>query len=149
MFDTNAFLNQTVSGPMSTRLKICPEGEYPAVTDEKMEVKTIKTKDGDRHVCSIYWNILDEAVKTEVGRDKVSVRQDIWLDMDERGVLDGSEGKNVGLGRTREALGQNNDPNWTPAKLKNAGPALVKVTHRKDKDSDDVYDEVKKVTAIT
>lgn len=62
-----------------------------------------------------------------------SVRQTLWLDTTESGGLDFGKGKNVGLGRLREALGQNAPGKpWAPGMLV-GGVAKVKVSHSIDK----------------
>jgi hypothetical protein len=51
----------------------------------------------------------------------------VWLDVDDNGNLDTSEGRNVGLGRLRKALGQNEGA-WNPPMMKGKGPVMVKVS---------------------
>jgi hypothetical protein len=58
-----------------------------------------------------------------------------------------SKGKNVSLGKLREAVGQNKPGKpWSPAHL-NGAQLDVLVTHRADKDTGDIYAEVKRVAA--
>jgi hypothetical protein len=71
------------------------------------------------------------------------------LDLDPNGGLDMAEGKNVGLGRLREALGLN-DPtesfsfNMLPGRM-----AKVRVGHREDsRDPEIKYAEVQAVVAL-
>ena len=57
------------------------------------------------------------------------VRQDIWLDLTAAGKIDDAKGCNVPLGKTRDALGQN-DPSipWRPSDMVGHG-ARVTVDH--------------------
>ena len=62
-----------------------------------------------------------------------TVRQTIWLDLTESGSLDFGKGRNVGLGRLRDALGQNETGKpWQPGMMV-GGVAKIKVTHSIDK----------------
>lgn len=149
-FDADAFLNSTVAGaPMSTSLTVCPEGTYRAQIGEGLQVRPVATKTGTRTVLRLPWQILDDAVIAELKRDPVVVNQDLWLDFDETGQLDSSEGKNVDLGRVREAVGQNTGDAWSPGMLRGQ-QATVRVGHRSDRDNPErKYDEIRRVVAIS
>jgi hypothetical protein len=59
-------------------------------------------------VLEVIWSIEDQGVKDTLGRDKVTVKQGVMLDMTPDGSgLDMGKGKNVSLGRLREALNMN------------------------------------------
>ena len=58
-------------------------------------------------VLDVHWSIDDAGVKEATGRDDPQVRQSIFLDIDANGRLDVSKGRNLQLGRLREALGLN------------------------------------------
>jgi hypothetical protein len=103
-----------------------------------------------RVIMSVNWEIKDDALKAQLDRTP-RVRQDVWLDQDSNGDLDYAKGKNVGLGRLREALGQNSPgAAWSPAMLKGAGPAMISVTERPDNNNRDViYNDVKSVGTVS
>lgn len=136
MFDPDTFMNQPVEGAFSTEIKLPKEGEAQAMIDDfdnDKAFRTVQIGKGARagtevtiFVCPFL--ITDEGVKAELGRERVVITKDFWLDLDASGRLDNSEGKNVDLGRLRKALGQN-DGQWTFAQLKNAGPLMVKISH--------------------
>lgn len=153
MFDASTFLNQTVSGPMSTSVPSADEGEYTALVagdDKYIEFREVETKNGTRPICRVWYEITDAAQKAKLGRETVRIPQDIWLDLDAGGNLDMGEGKNVRLGQLREALGQNEDTAWTFGKLRGAGPVMVRVSQRSDKnDPKTKYSEVQRVTRIS
>lgn len=151
-FDADTFLNQTASGPMSTAVVPCPEGEWKAIIDDGDKAITFSggtTKTGEPwHKMNISFKILDDAVRTLLKRDNVFVPMQCFLDIN-NGALDTSEGKNVSLGRLRAALDQNAG-DWKPADLKGKGPLMVKVTQRSDpKDPTIKYAEVSRVAKIT
>lgn len=78
-----------------------------------------------------------------------TVYQTIWLDISGSGGLDTSKGKNVGLGKLRDALGQNREGQpWSPGMLVGQ-VALIRVGHSIDKrDNVTVQAEVKAVAAL-
>jgi hypothetical protein len=146
VFDPNHFLQQTVEGGnFETRVTPIDEGEYPAVIDA-IDIKTL-TKSGIRYVAELRWSIMDENVKAKLGLPKVTVRQSVFLDIDEAGRYEKGPNKNVQLGRVRDAVGQGNVNPWALAMLQGAGPAKVKITKRPDdKDPTIVYNDVAAVT---
>ena len=107
-FDPATFLNQSFDEANDTKVIPCPAGEYIALA-EKVEVKSWAARDGSSSglKVEVVWDIQDDNVKALLGRDTVRVRQQQMLDLTETGNLDFSKGKNVGLGRIREALGLN------------------------------------------
>jgi hypothetical protein len=153
-FDADKFLNQSISTPMSTSTIPCPEGEYRAFIDDGERAISFREGGTDRNgndlspQCVVLFNILDDNVKQQLNRDKVLVPHSIWLDV-KGDNLDLSEGKNVGLGRLRKALDQN-DGACNPNMMKGKGPVMVKVTQRSDKQDPTIkYAEVSRVAKIT
>jgi len=141
MFDPDTFMNTSVEGASSTQIIPIPEGEYPAHIT-KIAAKAA----GEYSILNVFWSIDDPAAAEAVGRAP-NTRQSIFLDFDENGALSMDEGKNVSLGRLREALDQNN-PNeeWNPNMLL-GGQAIVRVTHRAGDDGE-MYDQVDRTAAI-
>ena len=82
-----------------------------------------------------------------IARDEAQVRQSLIVDVNAAGTgLDFGKGKNIQLGRLREAVGQNQDGQpWAPSRLV-GGSANVKIKHRID--GEDTYDEVDTVTPL-
>lgn len=154
VFNAEKFMNTTMQGPTSTVVLVCPEGEYKAFIDDGD--KAIQFRDGDasRNLspqCVVLFAITgDQQPNQFLKRDKVLVPMTCWLDLDEAGEgLDLGEGKNVGLGRIRKAIGQN-EGTFNPPMMKGKGPVLIKVGHRADKNDPTIkYAEVTRVAAIT
>lgn len=154
-FNADAFLNQTVSGPMSTSVPACPEGEYKAMVDDGDKWLTfaegVSAKTNEPwYRANILFNILDDGVRATMKREKILVPMQCFLDVDDKGGMDTSEGKNVSIGRLRAAAGQMEEPSWTLGRLKGAGPFVVKITQRSDpKDPSIKYAEVSRVAKIS
>jgi len=132
MFDINAFLDQTIEQENSTVAIPVPVGDYTAVAD-KINLRQWTKKD-DPSVSGltleVFWLIDDQGVKELLGRDKVTVKQGVMLDLTEAGGLDMGKGKNVALGKLRAALdlnthGQAFSFNQIPGRM-----AKIKVSHR-------------------
>lgn len=151
MFDTEAFLSQTVEGAGSTEFVPVPENvdnpdKYAGSSIEKLETRTVNLKSGETQVIlECTWNIQDNDgdVAKATGRDKNTCRQSIWLDISPGGGLEMGSGKNLQLNRLREALGQNVEgQKWHPQMLLGV-PAKPIVSHRITDDT--TYAEVKRV----
>lgn len=153
-FDPETFMSQTVDAPLATEFEVCPEGEYQAMIDDfdskAFGTATWQAKDGSGEKSSPTFKcpfvIQDESVKASLGRDKVVVMADMFLDVKD-GQLDTSKGKNVLLGQIRNAVGQNQAGAWSPSQLRGAGPLMVRVKHRKDK-NDVTRAEIRQVAPI-
>lgn len=150
-FDVDEFIGSTkVEGGFSTQVAQCPEGTYRMQISSRDQWKgnIVNTQRGEQRVLRIPFKVLDDAVKAELERDTVLVSKDFWLDLDESGALDTSKGKNIDLGRLREALGQNEQADWTFDSLPDQ-LVMGKVVHRADKnDPEKKYAEVQKFAPI-
>lgn len=148
MFDPNSFLDMQVTETNDTKVTPVPVGEFVAVAD-KVEVKSWQKKD-DPSVGGlkllVQWAIDDPSVKELLGRDKVTVKQDIMLDITESGGLDMGKGRNVGLGRLREAVDLNKPGQPFSFNMITGRLAKAKVSHRID--GEDIYAEVKAVAHV-
>ena len=155
-FDADAFLNQTPDAPNATVIEACPEGEYRATIDDgdkAIQFKEFTSQKNNQvyHQMQVFFNILDDNVRAQLKRDKVLVPMSIFLDLTDAGQLDTGQGKNVGIGRLRAALDQNQPGQaWSPAMLKGKGPVMVKVTQRSDKnDPNNKFAEVSRIAKIS
>jgi hypothetical protein len=145
-FDPSLFLQTSVTEANATRLVPVPEGEFQGVIKE---INPRSVGNEGRVVMDVTWAVEGAEIKQLLGMDTATVRQSIWLDFTDTGGLDFGAGKNVGLGRLREALKQNTAGKpWSPSNLVGA-TGLVKVVHSVDKnDSTIIYANVGAVTAL-
>mgnify|MGYP001597204763 CR=1 FL=1 len=110
-FDPQAFLDSTTTETNDTSLPPCPIGEWPAsITDVAFKTGTIQK--GDRtgeawHRLDAKWEIVATDANVIAEREKIVVTQGVMLDITAGGGLDMGKGKNVNLGRLREAVGLN------------------------------------------
>lgn len=145
-FDPASFLNQEFNEALDTKVVPCPVGEYLAISD-KVEIKPWSAKDGSSSglKLEILWDIQDDNVKQLLGRDTVKVMQQQMLDLTETGALDLAKGKNVGLGRIREALDMNKAGEPFSFAMMQGRMAKVNVTHRPY--GDDLFAEIKRIAS--
>jgi hypothetical protein len=152
VFNPEMFLNSNFDQANSTELLPHPEGEFMAVSDPVTaeSFKSFDIKRGDRagqkgFMLILTWNVNDEngILKETLGRAP-KVRQSIMLDIGPGGSLEFGKGRNVALGRVREALNQNlTGKPWSFAML-GGQLAKIKVKHRID--GSNTYSEVNEVT---
>lgn len=147
VFDPSSFLDATVTDAMDTKLIPVPAGEYPAIVD-KCEISQWRSeaKGTSGLKAAITWAIDDPSVATVTGREKNTVRQDIMLDTTPAGTLDVSRGKNVQLGRLRDAVGLNLPGQPFSFRMLEGKPAKITVSHREHEGN--LYAEVKGVTRM-
>ena len=149
MFNPEQFLDMQVTESNDTKTIPVPVGEYTAVAEEvkcrQWQSKQDPSKSG--LTLDITWSVDDAAVKELLGRDKVTVRQGIMLDITDSGGLDMGKGRNVGLGRLREATGLNVPGQPFAFPMLEGQVAKIKVTHRLHEGN--TYDEVKQVARLS
>lgn len=141
LFNPDEFLNATVTGANSTTMKPIPEHEAQGY------VKSInaRTTTSGKAILDVTWVVDSEEARKATNLAEPTVRQSIFLDICETG-LDMSEGKNLGLGRLRAAVGQN-EGQWSPNMLVGK-VAKLHITQRvDDKDSSRIFNDVKSVAA--
>lgn len=144
-FNPDLFMQSQVNESNSTKVNPFPEGEFAAY------IKNVaaRTTSNGSALIDVTWGSDDQQAKDETGMNEPTVRQSIFLDLTEAGGLDFGKGKNVSLGRLREALNQNaSGKPWSPSMLLGQ-PARIKVTHSVDKnDSSITYANVTAVTKL-
>lgn len=150
-FDPNQFLDMQITESNDTVLRPVPVGEYTAVCTS-CEVRPWQGKADPTQsglALDMKWEIDDAGLKEELGRQP-TVKQGIMLDMTADGTgLDMGKGRNVGLGRLREALGLNVSGQPFSFSMIAGRAAKVKITHRPDKTNPEVvYAEVREVAAL-
>ena len=147
-FDPATFLDHTTDAANSTTFTPVPEGEYTAMIDGDPVMRQWTSKDGTKTglAMDLNWLIDDASVKEKLQRDKVTVRQGIMLDLTDDGNLDTGKGRNITLGRLRDAVGLNEPGRPFSPRMLAGKVAKVAVKHRMA--DDQVYAEVKAVTRM-
>lgn len=148
MFDPAQFLEQTYTESNDTKTLPVPAGEYQAVI-EKVDIRQWTSKKDPTVsglALDVQWSIDDAGVRALLGRDKVTVKQGVMLELREDGQLDFGKGKNASLGRLREAVNLNAPGRPFAFSQLNGQFAKVKVEHRIE--GDNIYAEVKQVARV-
>lgn len=148
MFSPEQFLDMQVTESNDTKTIPVPVGEYTAVIEEVKVRQWQSKKDPSMSglTLDVKWSVDDSAIKELLGRDKVTVNQGIMLDLTDSGGLDMGKGRNVGLGRLREALGLNSPGQPFSFMMLSGRVGKVSVTHRID--GENIFAEVKGVAKL-
>lgn len=143
-FDPASFLDVSISDPNSTQLVPVPTGEYLGITGEPVP-RNWTSKDGTKSgiAIDVPIEIDDAGVKALLEREKVTVRYGIMLDLNESGGIDTGKGKNVNLGRLREALGLNVAGQPFSFRMIPGRPVKVKIKQRVE--GENIYSDVEAV----
>lgn len=148
MFSPEQFLDMQVTESNDTKVVPVPVGEYMAVVKE-VKIRPWQSKSDPSKAgiaLDLQWSIDDAGVKQLLGRDEVNCKQGVMLDLTEAGGLDMGKGKNISLGRLREATGLNTPGQPFSVTMLTGRVAKVKVEHRVDGDT--IYAEVKQVAKV-
>lgn len=148
VFDPALFLNASVEGQMETRFEPLPPGTYHGVIKS---VEARQTQKGQT-ILDITWTLDDPALAQKLNRAELNVRQGVFLDINQStGALELGPNKNIGLGRLRAALGQNQTgAAWSPRQLFGAGPCNIEVENEPNKDDPTIiYERVSRVSALS
>ena len=143
-FDPETYMSDTYNESTSTRQVPLPEDEYLG-TVSKVE-PPFKTQNG-YVLQKVHFRVDHPELADELSRKASTVRLTLFLDFTDSGSLDFAIGKNIGLGRLREALGQNEpgEP-WSPSSME-GNQAMIRVKHTPDKDDPEkIYEEVRGVS---
>ena len=157
MLSVEQFLGTTTNDSNSTKVILIPEnpeGYTAQIATDGIGLANFKFKKGERagqpgYRMTVKWEIDDpnREIEQKIGRRPI-VTQSIMLDITSEGALDMGEGKNVQLGRLREAVGQNaSGKPWAPAMLIGQ-MARINVKHRINDETGDLVMDVDKVVAL-
>lgn len=149
-FDADSFLQASITEANDTKIIPCPVGEYQGIID-KIQPRQWQSADGTKTgvALDVIWLVEDAGARVATGRDVVTVKQGIMLDTNPQGGLDMTQGKNVPLGRLREAVGKNTPGEAFSFAMLPGLMAKISVSHRSDKnDPETVYAEVKMVAKL-
>jgi len=144
LFSPDDLLTMQTEGEMATSLPPIPEQEYPAMVVKLDPRSGVSGKTGEPYnILDVTWEIDDEEVREIVGIPNPTARQSIFLDVNDQG-LELGPGKNIQLGRLREAVGQNGPGVWSMSDLEGAS-AVVRIEQRMF--DGNTYSDVKGVRA--
>jgi len=121
LFDKDSFLTSEVTGGNSTAVTPMPEHEAQ-LTIEEVEIKSGTIGRGERKGetwVALNLKILvdsDEA-REATNMDEPHVYDMMFLDLNDDGLLDTGEGRNIRLGKFRKAIGQNGSGAWSPSMI--------------------------------
>lgn len=152
VFDPAAFeQSATSSDANSTSITPVPEGPRNAVIEDyKFRSIESEKRPGESFImCDVQFAIIDDTGELEaaIGRPP-KVTQGYFVDTDKNGAMDMSKGKNVWLGKLREAINQNTPGvPWSIAMIKGQ-PCQIVVTQEPSKKDDAIYNRVKTVGRI-
>jgi hypothetical protein len=153
-FNPDALLDLSTESQLSTREKVLPEGDYEG-TIKSMKGRVTTSEKGTFNWLDFQIEIdgnqqapNGQLVSEIVNRPSTQVRYSITLDLTEAGTLASEEGRNLSLGRLREAADQNHAGPWSIRNL--VGARLrVSVKHRFDKnDPSIIYQDISKVRKL-
>lgn len=148
MFNPDTFLDQETVAANDTSIIPCPVGDYP-LTIVKLKPRPWAKRDDptvNGVALDVTFEVNDEEVKVTCQRDKVTVKMGVMLDMTDDGKLDEGKGKNVALGRLREAVSLNNPGEKFSFNMLLGRMLMGRITHRAD--GEDIFPEVKAVTKL-
>lgn len=129
-FDAANFLNTVYTDSHATQYVPIPEGIYPAMTGVPNVVNGNSKKDGKPWFRLDLPLIIDDAnVRELLGRDEVRSKFSIMLDV-ENGALANGPGRNVQLGRLRDALGLNEPGQEFTLQMLGGRSCKAAVSHR-------------------
>lgn len=158
-FDPETFLQQTIDAPLETEFKLIPPGEYEAYigefTAEALQTFEFEYKKGPRAGqpgsmtrFRVPFVIQDPKVAADLGRDQAIAYGNFTIDFDDTtGNLATGPNKNVALGQLRDAVGQNSSQ-YSLTDLRNQGPVMIRVEHRKFDRNDGSKGENAEVTRV-
>lgn len=152
-FDPESFDFLEVVGANDTRR--IPVPEYPdgvmliCKDTHKPKQFTMKDSGETRWVAELVFIVDHDLAREATGMKEPTIRMPIWLDINEQG-LDMGKGKNVDLGRAREAMGLN-DPQ-RPFKFSDFKgrmcKGVVKHTEQADKNKPNYGEKYANITKI-
>ncbi len=149
MFSPDQFLDMPIEGSNDTKIVPVPVGEYTAVAED-VKVRQWQAKDDPSKsglALDIVWSIDDAGLRELFGREKITCKQGIMLDLTDSGSIDMGKGRNIGLGRLREALSLNEPGQPFSFTMILGRLAKVSIKHRVHEE--DVFAEVKSIAKFS
>lgn len=147
-FDPQAFLDTQTTEVNDTRVNPCPIGEWPAGIDGVDMKSGVSQKTNEPWTrLNVKWKVEGCEANRIADRDPMYITQGILLDITESGGLDMGKGKNIGLGRLRDAVGLNKPGQPFSFRMLVGRSAKIRVDHREYEGN--LFDDVKGAVALT
>jgi len=146
-FDPDTFMQTSTDQSMDTEYPVMPEDEYQAFINKVIARKFVDKETGeDRGILDVLFEVSSDKAKKATGQDTPIAKMGVFLELEENGALALGMGKNVKLGKLREAAKQNKPGKpWSPPMLEGAGPFIIKVVI--DIREEGTYNKVVRVAA--
>jgi hypothetical protein len=129
-FNPDTFLDAQYTEATSTQMIPVPDGEWVGTCKSVGKPRQA----GESFVMDVRWAITDPQVAAVTGLEESVVNQSLWLDLTPHGTLDMGKGKNVGIGRLREAMGLNQPGQPFTFRMFEGRSAKVRVKQENDRD---------------
>lgn len=143
MFDAQSFLDAATTESNATSLQPIPEGEYNAVISDVDVAQGTSQKTGEPWTrLDVKVELQEPALAEQLGRS-LNTKYGIMLDTTESGGIATGPGRNVGLGRAREALNLNQPGASFSPRMMVGRPCRVAIKHREY--NGQIFDEVKAI----
>jgi len=149
-FDAQSLLNATYTDANATKLIPAPVGDYVGLCT-KVDVKSGTSRNSGEPWTRLELYLESEDPKLEqVGMKKKTFRADTILELTPMGTIDTGPGKNVTLGRWREAAGLNREGQPFSLGMFQGQMFKFTVSHEPDaKDPEVIYERVKGMREAT
>lgn len=146
-FDPTSFMDATFTEQNDTKMVPIPIGDWNGVVEEPKMVEW-KSRDGTKSGWKLQMGIKIDSpeVAAVTQRETNKVRHDVMLDLTDTGTLDMGKGKNINLGRLREATGLNKPGEPFSFRMFDGRPVKVRIGHRVE--GEDIFAEVKAVAPV-
>jgi hypothetical protein len=150
-FNPDIFLQGTYTDAGSTKTTPHPIGEYIGIITEAVARQVQGKKDPGQYYVFLDYTVevpVPVEAQEELGRETSKLRYSGSLDLTPQNGIDWGKGKNVWLGRLREAIGQNiPGQEWHP-RMPVGRPIKVIVGHRTGDNPDDLYSDIKSIAPV-
>lgn len=146
-FNPDVFLQTNYEEPTSTASVLLPKDDYVGIIKELVPRQVQGTKDPSKYYLFLDFQVeigTPPQLREELGRDISRIRHSVSVELVEgSNAIDMSKGKNVQLGRIRDAAGQNESgKSWSPAMLNNAMVKVSVIQDPSEKDPQVKYNRI-------
>lgn len=142
MFDADSLLQTQVEGSLDTSRKPIREMEEAQMVIKSVGLK-LTGKNSEYTVLDLVFIVDEQDARDDTGMTEPQIKHGVFLDIDDSGMIDMAEGKNIDLGRLRAACGQNDGGAWSPMDLEGQ-PVVGHIIQQPDKnDPTIIYNRIK------